>query len=45
MQFLKLFECLFSKNPIMTNNEELSIKKLIDLYTPEVANFDRSLLS
>jgi len=27
----------------MTDNEELSFKKLIDLYTPEVENFDHSL--
>lgn len=41
MQFLTGFECLFSKDPV-TSNEELSFKKLIDFYTPEVENFDQS---
>jgi len=43
MQSLTGFECLFPKDPVMTYNEELSFKKLIDFYTPEVENFDQSL--
>ncbi|KAE9528847.1 hypothetical protein AGLY_012422 [Aphis glycines] len=42
-EIFKGFECLFSMNPVMTDNKKLSFKNLKDLYTPEVENFDRSL--
>lgn len=38
------FECLFSNNTVLTEVEETSFKTLIEFYSPEVQNFDVSLV-